>query len=79
MDKTKTTSRLRRIEGQVRGIQGMINTGRDLTEIVTQLQAARSSISGLITNLLEDEFKPTEEGLLLDADKAALLLRLLRD
>lgn len=33
-------ARLRRVEGQVRGIQGMINDGRECTDVVTQFAAA---------------------------------------
>ena len=37
-------TRLRRVEGQVRGIQRMIEEGRDCEEIVTQLMAARAAL-----------------------------------
>lgn len=33
-------TRLRRIEGQIRGLQGMIDEGRDCRQIVTQVSAA---------------------------------------
>jgi len=33
-------SRLRRVEGQIRGIQGMIDSGRECTDVVTQFAAA---------------------------------------
>jgi DNA-binding FrmR family transcriptional regulator len=33
-------ARLRRVEGQLRGIQGMIQDGRECTEVVTQFAAA---------------------------------------
>ena len=36
-------SRLRRIEGQVRGVQKMIDEGRDCREILQQLAAVRSA------------------------------------
>jgi DNA-binding FrmR family transcriptional regulator len=36
--------RLRRIEGQVRGIQQMLTEGRDCREIVTQLAAANKAL-----------------------------------
>jgi DNA-binding FrmR family transcriptional regulator len=32
--------RLRRVEGQIRGIQGMIRDGRECAEVVTQFAAA---------------------------------------
>lgn len=39
--------RLRRIEGQIRGIQKMIEEGRDCVSIVMQLAAVRSGIEGV--------------------------------
>ena len=37
-------TRLRRIEGQVRGIQRMLEEGRDCEDVLTQIMAARSGI-----------------------------------
>lgn len=39
--------RLRRIEGQIRGIEKMIVEDRDCVSIVTQLAAVRSGIEGI--------------------------------
>ncbi|MCC6445912.1 MAG: metal-sensitive transcriptional regulator [Armatimonadetes bacterium] len=39
----KLLQRLRRIEGQVRGLQRMIRAGRDCEEVVTQLAAAKAA------------------------------------
>ena len=36
--------RLRRVEGQVRGIQQMLTDGRDCRDVVTQLSAANKAI-----------------------------------
>jgi DNA-binding FrmR family transcriptional regulator len=36
--------RLRRVEGQVRGVQQMLTEGRDCREIVTQLSAANKAL-----------------------------------
>ncbi|MCB0995758.1 MAG: metal-sensitive transcriptional regulator [Acidimicrobiales bacterium] len=38
------TKRLRRIEGQVRGIQQMLVDGRDCRDVVTQLSAANKAL-----------------------------------
>ncbi|MBI5052423.1 MAG: metal-sensitive transcriptional regulator [Chloroflexi bacterium] len=38
--------RLRRIEGQVRGVQKMLDEDRDCHEIVQQLAAIRSAVQG---------------------------------
>lgn len=37
-------ARLRRVEGQIRGIQRMIEENRDCEAVVTQLMAARSAL-----------------------------------
>lgn len=39
--------RLRRIEGQVRGVQRMIEDGRDCREIVTQVTAIKSALASV--------------------------------
>jgi DNA-binding FrmR family transcriptional regulator len=39
--------RLKRIEGQIRGIQNMIEEDRDCVSIVVQLAAVRSGIEGV--------------------------------
>jgi DNA-binding FrmR family transcriptional regulator len=36
--------RLRRVEGQVRGIQQMLTEGRDCRDVVTQLSAANKAL-----------------------------------
>jgi len=38
------TTRLRRVEGQIRGIQRMIEDERDCEDIITQLMAARAAL-----------------------------------
>lgn len=40
-------NRLRRIEGQVRGIQRMIESGRDCESVITQLASVRSAIESV--------------------------------
>lgn len=60
---TKIVNRLKRIEGQVRGVLRMIEAQDDCKDVITQLSASRSAIDrtiGLIvsTNLIscmEDE------------------------
>ena len=43
-DPAALLTRLRRIEGQVRGIQKMLKEDRDCMEVVTQVQAARAAL-----------------------------------
>jgi len=40
-------NRLKRLEGQIRGIQKMIAEDRDCVSIVTQLAAVRSGVEGI--------------------------------
>ena len=46
--------RLRRIEGQIRGIEKMIEDGRDCVSLVIQLAAVRSGIEGIGALLLNN-------------------------
>ena len=46
------TRRLRRIEGQVRGLQAMLADGRDCRDVVTQLSAATRALEQVGFRLL---------------------------
>ncbi len=37
-------TRLRRVEGQIRGIQGMLEDGRDCSDVITQFAASMSAL-----------------------------------
>lgn len=64
------TRRLRRIEGQVRGLQQMLADERDCREIVTQLSAATKALEQVgfrlvaagLTWCLEDPERSAAEG-----------------
>ena len=45
--KDQLVQRLRRIEGQVRGVQGMLDDDRDCHEIMQQLSAIRSAVQSV--------------------------------
>jgi DNA-binding FrmR family transcriptional regulator len=49
--------RLRRIEGQARGVQRMVEEGRDCGEIVSQLASMRAAIYGAGLFLLKNYAK----------------------
>ncbi|MEE0124413.1 MAG: metal-sensitive transcriptional regulator, partial [Enterococcus faecalis] len=42
-EKKKVLNRLRRTEGQIRGIQKMIDEEKECIDVITQLSAVRSS------------------------------------
>ena len=48
MTKSKYITRLKRSEGQLRGIQKMMEEERDCVDIITQLTAVRSSVDRII-------------------------------
>jgi len=49
--------RLKRAEGQIRGIQKMIENGRDCESVITQLGAVRSAIEGVGGLILKNYMK----------------------
>jgi len=52
-DKEKILKRLKRIEGQVRGIQKMIEDDKYCIDIITQTSAIKSAISSVEDEMLE--------------------------
>jgi len=46
-------ARLKRVEGQARGIQKMIEEGRDCVDVMNQVAAARAAITALSGEMLE--------------------------
>ncbi|MEO4053730.1 metal-sensitive transcriptional regulator [Solibacillus sp. CAU 1738] len=45
---SKVTNRMKRIEGQLRGILRMMDEGEDCKEVITQLSAVRSGVDRTI-------------------------------
>jgi CsoR family transcriptional regulator, copper-sensing transcriptional repressor len=40
-------SRLKKIEGQIRGLQGMVDAGKECMQILTQLRAAQAALKSV--------------------------------
>lgn len=65
------TDRLKRIEGQAKGIQRMVDEGRDCIEVMNQLAAIKAAVNSLSGEMLEafalrcllhpEEFPSTQE------------------
>jgi DNA-binding FrmR family transcriptional regulator len=53
-DKEALTKRLHRIEGQVRGVERMIEEDRYCIDILTQIAAVRTALEQVGAKLLED-------------------------
>jgi len=50
----RIVSRLRRIEGQLRGVQSMVEENRDCHEIMQQMAAIRSAMQSASQTMLEE-------------------------
>jgi DNA-binding FrmR family transcriptional regulator len=52
--KDQLQKRLRRIEGQVRGVQGMVDDDRYCIDILTQIGAVQAALDKVALGLLDD-------------------------
>ena len=82
-NKPKLRNRLKRIEGQVRGVARMIEDDRYCIDILTQIRAARSALAGVEKELLKAHLDHCIVGAMVSGDeseqrrKAAELIDLL--
>ncbi|HEV7562342.1 MAG TPA: metal-sensitive transcriptional regulator [Solirubrobacterales bacterium] len=53
-DKEQLLTRLRRIEGQVRGIQGMVSGDRYCIDVLTQISAVQAALDKVALGLLDE-------------------------
>ena len=76
-------SRLRKIEGQIRGLQGMVNGDKECEQILTQLRAAQSALKSVTSLVLKSYLtkcyseigqKPNPEELYRKLEKTVVLL-----
>ncbi len=69
-NRPKLLNRLRRIEGQVRGVARMIEEDRYCIDVLTQLQAVRVALSRVETEMLKDHLDHCIESAIVRADLA---------
>jgi DNA-binding FrmR family transcriptional regulator len=55
--KEANLKRLRRIEGQIRGLQKMVEEGRYCPDIITQIASAQEALRGVGRQLLRNHLK----------------------
>jgi CsoR family transcriptional regulator, copper-sensing transcriptional repressor len=55
--KDRTTKRLRRIEGQVRGLQKMVDEERYCADVLAQVSSAQEALRGVSRSLLHNHLK----------------------
>jgi CsoR family transcriptional regulator, copper-sensing transcriptional repressor len=56
-DKDQVLTRLRRIEGQVRGLQRLVNQDTYCTDVLTQISAVDKALKGVAVNLLDGHLR----------------------
>ncbi len=56
-DKKRYLDRLRRIEGQTRGLHRMVEEDKYCIDILTQISAVTSALEGVALGLLDDHLK----------------------
>lgn len=69
-ERKRIINRLRRLEGQIRGLQTMVETGKDCEAVLTQIMAAKSALNqvglhiighSMKTCLVDDDIKDRDE------------------
>ena len=56
-DKEQVLARLRRIEGQVRGLQRMVSEDQYCIDVLTQVSAATRALQGVAVQLLDEHLR----------------------
>ena len=70
-DKEALVKRLHRIEGQVRGIERMVDEERYCIDILTQISAVTTALESLAFRILDDHVNHCVAGALASGDSAA--------
>ncbi|HWW49388.1 MAG TPA: metal-sensitive transcriptional regulator [Xanthobacteraceae bacterium] len=68
--KTSCQKRLKRIEGQVRGLERMVEDDRYCIDIVTQISAVRAALRRVEEEILKDHVAHCVEHAIVAGDKA---------
>jgi CsoR family transcriptional regulator, copper-sensing transcriptional repressor len=69
-DKAALVKRLHRIEGQVRGIERMLEEDRYCIDVLTQISAVSTALQAVALQLLDDHVKHCVVGALASGDEA---------
>ena len=60
--KDQLLTRLRRIEGQIRGLHGMVETDRYCIDVLTQISAVQAALDKVALGLLDDHARQCVTG-----------------
>ncbi len=69
-DKQALARRLHRIEGQIRGIERMVEEDRYCIDVLTQIAAANTALESLAFKILDDHVRHCVAGALASGDDA---------
>jgi DNA-binding FrmR family transcriptional regulator len=72
-DKELVINRLHRIEGQVRGIEKMVEDDRYCIDVLTQISAVNTALESLAYKILDDHVRHCVAGALASGDEADAL------
>ena len=56
-ERTRIINRLRRLEGQIRGLQTMIESGKECDAVLTQVMAAKSALNQVGLHIIGHSMK----------------------
>ena len=56
-ERKRILNRLRRLEGQIRGLQSMIESGKDCEAVLTQIMAAKSALNQVGLHIIGHSMK----------------------
>jgi DNA-binding FrmR family transcriptional regulator len=56
-ERKRILNRLRRLEGQIRGLQSMIESGKDCDAVLTQIMAAKSALNQVGMHIIGHSMK----------------------
>ena len=68
-DKEKLVKRLRRIEGQVRGLERMVEEDRYCIDVLTQIAAVNTALESLAFRILDDHVRHCVAGAMQSGDE----------
>ena len=81
--KGESLKRLNKIEGQVRGVRGMVEENAPALEILTQIQAVRSALAAVgrhvLQDYLEETFSKVRRGSRPEVERTTRVIKLLMD
>ena len=69
-DKAALVTRLHRIEGQVRGIEKMVDDDRYCIDILTQISAATTALESLALQILDEHIRHCVAGAIASGDES---------